>query len=259
MAIQFLPYQADWINDKSRFKIAEKSRRAGFTYAQSYEDVEYCLDVPGRKVYFSSRDDTAALEYIEYCVFFLKNVYGAAAEFVGLELIDKKKDLKAHAIRMKNGSKILATTSSPDMFRSKGGKVVLDEFAFHKDQEKLYKAAYPVILRNDPLRILSTYNGRSNLYYKLIQQIKAGKKPSWSLHTVDIYKAIDQGLYDNIMGEKTTEAEREAWVKEIMDNSLRHEDFLEEFCCIPCDPASSWLPYELMAPCEVLPERLLWL
>ena len=32
----FLPYQERWIDDDSTFKIAEKSRRVGFTYASSY-------------------------------------------------------------------------------------------------------------------------------------------------------------------------------------------------------------------------------
>ena len=35
----FLPYQQRWITDGSRFKISEKSRRIGMTYAQAYEDV----------------------------------------------------------------------------------------------------------------------------------------------------------------------------------------------------------------------------
>ena len=31
----FLPYQEAWINDDSPLKVAEKSRRVGFTYASS--------------------------------------------------------------------------------------------------------------------------------------------------------------------------------------------------------------------------------
>ena len=33
----FLPYQEAWINDNSPLKVAEKSRRVGFTYASSYQ------------------------------------------------------------------------------------------------------------------------------------------------------------------------------------------------------------------------------
>lgn len=35
----FLPYQQEWLADSSRMKIAEKSRRIGWTYTQAYEDV----------------------------------------------------------------------------------------------------------------------------------------------------------------------------------------------------------------------------
>ena len=61
----FLPYQIAWLLDSSPFKIWEKTRRAGMTYVQSYEDT---LDAISGKwdVWFSSADDTAAREYILY-------------------------------------------------------------------------------------------------------------------------------------------------------------------------------------------------
>jgi len=247
---KFFPYQAQWIKDQSRFKIAEKSRRTGFTYGQSFEDVEYSMEKPDRKVWFSSRDDSAAVEYIDYCAWFIKKLYATAADHIGAELIDPDKDITGHVVRFKNGSKITAMSSSPGRFRSKGGKVVMDEFAFHDSQDELYAAALPVILRNDPLRIISTYNGKGNLYYRLIQKVKNGEL-NWSLHKVDIFRAVNEGLYDSIMGRSTTEAEREAWLAELKNNCASEETWLQEFCCIPVDSASAFLPYDLLATCEM--------
>lgn len=67
----FLPYQCRWLEDDSRIKIWEKSRRIGATYIQSYEDVRDALTLKVRNqpvdVWFSSADITAAKEYIQYC------------------------------------------------------------------------------------------------------------------------------------------------------------------------------------------------
>lgn len=251
----FLPYQQRWINDLSRFKIAEKSRRTGFTFGQAYEDVDYSVEKAERKVWFSSRDDSAAVEYIDYCAFFIKKTFGMAAEFIGDDLIDPEKDITAHVIRFKNGSKITAMSSSPGRFRSKGGKVVMDEFAFHDSQEELYAAAMPVILRNDPLRIISTYNGKGNMYYKLVNRVRNGEL-NWSLHKVDIFLAVNEGLYDSIMGRPTTEQEREDWLSELKRNCASEETWLQEFCCIPVDSATAFLPYDLLATCEKMPALL---
>ena len=40
----FLPYQMRWLNDNSKIKIWEKSRRIGATYVQSFEDVQDCIN-----------------------------------------------------------------------------------------------------------------------------------------------------------------------------------------------------------------------
>ena len=246
MTFNFFPYQRRYINDQSRFKIVEKSRRVGFTFIQSFEDVSYALEKKDRKVYFSSRDDSAAMEYIDYCQFFITKSFDIAAKAVGQELLDPDNDILAHAIRFNNGSRIYAMTSAPGRFRSKGGKVVLDEFAFHEQQEELYAAAQPVVLRGDPLCILSTYNGMGNLYYRLVQKVK-NKQLNWSLHTVNIFKAVEEGLYDSIVGRKTTEKERTEWLAELRRNCVSDDIWLQEYCCIPVDSATAFITYELLA------------
>ena len=39
----FFPYQKRWLQDKSKVKIFEKSRRIGGTWVQSFEDVQNCI------------------------------------------------------------------------------------------------------------------------------------------------------------------------------------------------------------------------
>ena len=61
----FLPYQEAWINDDSPLKVAEKSRRVGFTYASSYRMFQKCMRRgKGFTQWVSSRDQLTAQELI---------------------------------------------------------------------------------------------------------------------------------------------------------------------------------------------------
>ena len=206
----FLPYQMRWLNDNSKVKIWEKSRRIGATYVQSYEDVRDCVKRIVPAVWFSSADESAAREYIDYCKQWA-TLFNIAAKDLGEQVLDKEKDIKAYVIQFSNGTKIHALSSNPKGFRSKGGKVVLDEFAFHNNPAELWKAARPCITWGYPLRILSTHNGQSCLYYKFLDQVERGKL-KWSHHKTPIQLAVAEGLVDKIFGRKTTKAEQEEWL-----------------------------------------------
>lgn len=93
----FLPYQMRWINDKSKVKIWEKSRRIGATYVQSYEDVRDCVYKTVPAVWFSSADESAAREYIDYCKQWA-TLFNIAAKDLGEQILDSDKDIKAYVI-----------------------------------------------------------------------------------------------------------------------------------------------------------------
>ena len=245
----FLPYQQRWLDDKSKIKIWEKSRRIGATYIQSYEDVRDCVNKTVPAVWFSSADESAAKEYIDYCEKWVK-LFHATAKRLGEVIIDNEKDIKALVIEFSNGTKIHALSSNPKSFRSKGGKVVLDEFAFHNNPEELWKAARPCITWGFPLRILSTHNGQNCLYYKFIDQVLKGKL-DWSHHKTPIQLAVSEGLVDKIYQRKTTLQEQEEWMANEKDNCFDEYTWLQEYCCIAVDEASAFLPYDLIATCEL--------
>ena len=245
----FLPYQQRWLDDKAKIKIWEKSRRIGATYVQSYEDVRDCINRSVPAVWFSSADESAAKEYIDYCEKWVK-LFHATAKRLGEVIIDNEKDIKALVIEFSNGTKIHALSSNPKSFRSKGGKVVLDEFAFHNNPDELWKAARPCITWGFPLRILSTHNGQNCLYYKFIDQVIKGKL-NWSHHKTPIQLAVSEGLVDKIYQRQTTLQEQEDWMANEKDNCFDEYTWLQEYCCIAVDEASAFLPYDLIATCEL--------
>ena len=212
LSTYFMPYQIAWLRDQSRLKEWEKSRRIGASYVQSYEDM---LDAARADkpldVWFSSADESAAKEYIRYVAQWAR-IFNIAAQDLGETVISKNDDIKALTVQFATGKRINALSSNPKAFRSKGGKLVLDEFAFHADQEAMWKAARPIITWGFPARIISTYNGKGNRYYRMVSEAKKaiaeGRKPLWSLHTTTLVDAVNDGLADRILGRKLSAAER---------------------------------------------------
>lgn len=254
LSTYFMPYQIAWLRDHSRLKIVEKSRRVGFTYVQSYEDM---LDAARADnpldVWFSSADESAAKEYIRYVAQWAR-IFKIAATDLGETVISRDDDIKALTIEFATGKRINALTSNPKAFRSKGGKLVLDEFAFHADQEAMWKAARPIITWGYPARILSTYNGKGNRYYRMVSEAKKAiaekRDPLWKLHTVTIEDAVRDGLADRILGRVLTAAERQAWLDGERESCGDEDTWQQEYMCNPVDEASAWLSWELIVACE---------
>jgi len=251
----FLPYQLSWLQDKSQIKIWEKSRRIGATYVQSYEDVEDCVEKRVPDVWFSSADETAAKEYIDYCGMWSK-IFNVVALNLGQIVIDEDKGIKALTIEYPSGRRIHGLTSNPKKFRSKGGKVVLDEFAHHDDQRAMWAAAKPSAMWGDPVRILSTHFGKG-LFYQFVERIKSGKQKysKWSLHSTDIYQAVKDGLAHKILFKTLkkipTDQEIVDWLEEQREDCGDEQIWQQEYCCNAVDEASAFLTYELIVKCEL--------
>ena len=227
-------------------KVWEKSRRIGATYAQSYEDVFDMLNARYPAVWFSSADESAAKEYMRYCRQWAEIFCLARPDIKFLETKDASGLLR---ITFSNGKRITALTSNPKGFRSKGGKVVLDEFAHHDQDTEMWKAAKPATAWGYPIRILSTHNGKQCLFYRFIEEIQSGKLP-WKLHKTTIYDAVQQKLVDAMQGKRVSKETRNEWLEELRKNCFDDTVWNEEFCCIPVDEVTAFLSYDLIRSCE---------
>lgn len=250
----FLPYQVAWIKDDSRLKIVEKSRQIGFSYADSYRSVRLAAGKDAKlDVWVVSRDELQARQYLLYCKRWAK-VLNHAAEDLGEQLIDADKNLTAHVLRFANGLSIYCLSSNPDAIVGKTGHVVLDEFALHKDQRTLYAVAKPVIQWGGTLSVISTHRGAQTVFNEIIGDIKErGNRMGWSLHSIPVQVAVEQGLVEKINAATKRNDTREDWLKRQRDECLDEESWLQEYCCIPADEASAFLSYDLIAGCEYKP------
>lgn len=103
----------------------------------------------------------------------------------------------SYRLRFPNGKQIVALSSRPTNLRSKKGRIVIDEVAFHKDVEELLKAAMAVTIWGGQLRLISTHDGEDNPFNDLVKKAKTLDSP-YSLHTVTLGDAIASGLYRRI-------------------------------------------------------------
>jgi len=240
----FLPYQRRWLTDRHRVKLWEKSRRIGATYVQSYEDVRDAVAGRVPSVWFSSADESAAKEYILLCETWIR-LFNAVAKGLDIDAITDQRGIHVYTVTFCAGAKITALSSNPKAFRSKGGKVVLDEFAFHADQDAMWAAARPCVTWGYPLRILSTHNGCSCRYYRFTEQIKKGAL-DWSLHSTPLALAVSEGLADRITNKTLSKDEREAWIFAERAAVGDESAWLQEYCCIPEGETTAFLPYEMI-------------
>jgi len=223
------PYQRRWIEDRSRFKIGMFARQTGKTFSTTLEIVLDSLANKRRWVILS-RGERQAKEAMDEGV--KRHLLAIGQVFESLEYpFDTQ--IKALEVSLPNGSRITALPANPDTARGFSASVFLDEFAFHADSRKIWQALFPVISAGHQLRVVSTPNGKGNKFYDLMT---AGDL-AWSRHVVDIYQAVREGLPRNVEELRDALNDPDAWAQEFELQWL--------------DEATAWLPYELIAGCEV--------
>src|ERR1043166_5254719 len=193
----FLRYQQEWIRDPATLKICQKGRQVGMSYADSYDSVRKAV-VKGnaRDVWVVSRDEAQARQYIRYCRMWAR-VLNFAAEDFGEEVFrdGPGKGALAQVLSFRSGGCIYALSSNPDAIAGKTGHVKLDEFALHRDQRLLYAVAKPATQWGGTLSIISTHRGAGTVFNEIVRDItERGNRMGWSLHSVSIQKAVEEGL-----------------------------------------------------------------
>lgn len=233
-----LPYQRAWVEDRSRFKIWLASRQVGKSFALTLEAV---LDAVERRTtwVFLSAGERQALELAEKARLHLDAIKIAAAELNDDFLDQDGNRYKQLLMRLPNGSRLIFLPANPNTARGYTANVALDEFAFHVDSPAIWAALFPSITRSRDLklRVASTPQGKSNMYYRLWEGAeRLGEQSVWSRHRTDIHQAVSDGL--PIDPEELREGLNDplAWQQEYL------LEFLEE--------ATAYLSYELLATCE---------
>jgi phage FluMu gp28-like protein len=251
----FLLYQEKWIGDKSRKKLCEKTRRCGLTFAEEYLRVERVSQAGAKyDAYITSKDEGLARQFIRECKTFAET-YQIAATDLGEIVFDQKKGVSAFALEATSGKRIYSLSSNPDQQAGRAGDRTADEYALHRDQYELFRIMKPGIMWGGQMSIFSTHRGVGSYFNTLIKEVKEkGNPKGFSLHTIPITLAVEQGLWIKIRHQLPEDDEQkqltdDEFLQACRDEMPDEESFLQEFMCIPEDDATAFLPWSLIVPC----------
>jgi phage FluMu gp28-like protein len=252
----FLPFQSKWIKDGSRIKLMEKARQIGVSWSTAYGTDERAAAQGARfDEWVSSRDDIQARLFIEDCKMWA-SIMNLAAQDLGEVVIDAKDKLTAYVLQFASGRRIHSMSSNPDAQAGKRGSRVLDEFALHKDQRKLWAIAYPGITWGGNMEIISTHRGSHSFFNGLIREAREkGNPKNISLHRVTLQDALEQGFLYKLQQALPADAEQQVMTEAeyfdfIQNGCADQESFDQEYMCLPADDNAKFLEYELITGCE---------
>lgn len=220
-----LIYQQRWIADTSPFKIFEKSRRTGITWAEAADNVLIAASdrsAGGQNVYYIGTDQEMTEEYIQACAMWAKAFSRAAGEiesgFWEDADDDGDKHIRIFSIRFPDsGFKILALASRPRKLRGRQGVLVGDEAAFQDQLRELIKVAMAFLIWGGKVRIISTHDGEDNPFAELVNEVRAGKRAG-TVHRITFTEAVAQGLYRRVClrkGIAWDAAKEAAWMADV--------------------------------------------
>jgi len=251
--LQLRPYQQRWIDDESRFKLAVKSARIGYSYATGLEAIFDCLRHPKSTWTVLSASKPQSVEFVQTCKDNIE-LMGATAQLFQDEDFDDNLSLTlgsivgiVQRISFPNGSRIMALPANARTARGYPGNAVLDEFAHHEDSYAIWAAVIrQTALGNSKLRVLSTPNGEQGKFFDLATRLKLtdGVAPDpnpvhdgpWTGHWIDVHQAVAEGCPINIDEMRSGVDDDDTW--------------RQEFCCEFLKAAGAWLPLELVSSNE---------
>lgn len=258
----FLPYQMQWILDDAQMRLAEKSVRIGWTYADAFKNVRKRLRHKNRDYLFSTKDQPTAIEFVSTCYKFAE-IFNHTKSILTHGIEDWKvpvfgedgqatkftQDVKVGVIKFDNGSRILAFSSNPNALRAFGGDVGLDEFAFHPAAEELWASASGRITWGYDLGVWSSHNGDDTLFYQFAQEAQAGKG-GWSYYRVTMPDAIELGLVEKINATSGKQFTREGFLEDCKNRARLPEVFEQEYMCNPRGGTAAIVPWSAIIRCQ---------
>jgi phage FluMu gp28-like protein len=245
--IQLRPYQQRWIDDDARFKLAVKSARIGFSFGTGIESLLDCIKHAdgGTTWTVLSASKAQSVEFVEAAQQNLQAI-GAVGQLYNeaYEDIDGVSSITQSRIQILD-SRIIALPANPRTARGYPGNAILDEFAHHQSSYAIWAAITRQVALGHKLRALSTPNSEMGKYYDLAKDFGVAdgvdpgdivRKGYWSIHWVDVHKAVREGCPINI--------------DEMRDLIKDDDTFAQEFLCVFLKAAGAWLPLELVATAE---------
>ena len=248
-----LPYQMRWMGDDAGLKVIEKARRVGISWVEAFDAVMHAGAAAGGNVYYQAYNREMTRGFIEDCAGWARALQLGAGTLGETLIEDGGRSVYVFRIAFATGHEILAMTSAPRAFRSKGRPgdlAIVDEAAFVDDLGQVLKAALAFRVWGGRAHVISSHNGEANPFATLCRDLREGSRPG-SLHRITLKEALAEGLFRRICastGQRWSPAAEAVWEADLRAEYGTHA--AEELDCIAASGAGAWLAWEAIRACE---------
>jgi len=213
-------YQKTFISDGSVFRIINKARQLGFSWIVAAEAVFDALTNPGYTILIVSTGEEGAKRVLNYCYRFL-----AGLKFP-VTFLRRTQD----RVEFQNRSTIYSLPNNPNTIRGfRAHRIYIDEAAHFLKDRDMFRAIQPSISRGGSMTLISTPQGRANMFYE-----KWVDDDEYSKHRIPYTECPD------------TKYQR--WVKK-QRKTMYDLDFRQEYCCDFTADEMAMFPRSLVEPC----------
>ncbi len=204
------PWQRHYMANRAKFIRKKKSRRTGGSFIAMDKAFVKSQRKPGYRcqaVSIRQEDAKGLIEYVDEAHDDLP------PRFRLRRITDSKTEI---AFEFPNGKRSVITAYPNKAPRSRGGDVILDEFAFGRDDRKVFNGALPVVSLSpdDQMTVLSTPFAKSGVFYDL-DRCADGKYRDWDSYLIPWW----------ICRRLCTDTERAAVEAPLMPTQVRVEAF----------------------------------
>jgi phage FluMu gp28-like protein len=191
--IPLYPYQIAWLEDLSELKGGIWCRSSGKTFVESLEIVIDCERAETKKTkepwFTLTQAESQTRELIQYATIHCK-AFDLAFEDWEEEVIIDKKSYTQLNVEFEHGSRIVGLPTNKNSVRGKHGSLYWDEPAATPDADEIWGSAAPIAGREGRrIRMTGTGGVKKGPFYEAI----TGKLPGWSIHRIDLHRAIADG------------------------------------------------------------------
>ena len=256
----FMPYQIQVVNDEHIAQLVEKGRQEGLSWALAYKSYKRSGKEGRYPTFFATKTRILAKQFINDCgawaklARLIKSTVDATYEDqikIFNDKTEEEETVNTYNIRFPNKMEVTALSSNADAMRGWRGYKIADEFALHKQQQEMLDAILPSRMWRFPFTFCSTHKGVGSEFNKLIKKYRHGDLGAdWSLISIPIQRAVEEGLLEKIYKRPFSNDERQAWLQ-----NLEREEGVnrwnQEYCCKAEDEAGSFFSYDLIISCEM--------
>ncbi|MCG8405116.1 MAG: terminase family protein [Phycisphaerales bacterium] len=226
--VSLLPYQKAAVDREARLTWNCWSRQTGKSFTFSLRRIVRGLRRRRNQVILSAgeRQSREVMEKVRMHCHAMK----IWCEVTGHGLF-KNTTFRQLEARLPGNIRIIALPANPLTARGFTGDVFLDEFAMHRDDDAIWSALFPTLLRGEgELDVASTPRGQKNMFYRL------RTNQNFEHDTVTLAKAVSLSLDVDAEAMRSAIGDEQSW--------------RQEFCCEFIDEATSFMTYDLIRACQ---------